>query len=71
MYILLSLSYIIIIPGEVFTSMLADGLSQESEWQQVSLSLQESSQYSGSSQSRTNLDGIHLSSSFQVLQFLQ
>ena len=35
---------------EFFTSALADGLSLEFEWQQVSSSLQESSQYSGHSQ---------------------
>ena len=33
-----------------FTSTLADGLSLESEWQQVSSSLQDCSQYSGRSQ---------------------
>ena len=38
---------IIIIPCEFFTPVLADGLSQEPEWQQVSSSLQDSSQYSG------------------------
>ena len=31
----------------LFTSVLADGFSQESEWQQISSSLQDSSQYSG------------------------
>ena len=34
----------------IFTSVLADGLSLEFEWQQVSSSLQDSSQYSGHSQ---------------------
>ena len=33
-----------------FTSALANGLSLEFEWQQVSSSLQDSSHYSGSSQ---------------------
>ena len=37
-------------PLELFTSALADGFSLESEWQQVSSSLQDSSQYSGRSQ---------------------
>ena len=37
--------YIIIIPGEFFTLVLANGISLKSEWQQVSLSLQDSSQY--------------------------
>ena len=35
---------------EFFTSAVADGLSLEFEWQQVSSSLQNSSQYSGRSQ---------------------
>ena len=34
---------------EIFTSALADDLSQEFEWQQVSSSLQDSSQYYGRS----------------------
>ena len=38
---------IIIYSSEFFTSALADGLSLEIEWQQVSSSLQDSSQYSG------------------------
>ena len=38
---------IIIYLLEVFTSALADGLSLEIEWQQVSSSLQDFSQYSG------------------------
>ena len=41
---------IIIILFEVSTPALADGFSQEFEWQQVSLSLQDSSQYSDRSQ---------------------
>ena len=45
-FILLSL----FTPWEFFTSVLADGFSQEFEWQQVSSSLQDSSQYSGHSQ---------------------
>ena len=36
-------------PLEFFTSVLADGFSLEFEWQQVSSSLQDSSQYSGRS----------------------
>ena len=35
---------------EFFTPALIDGFSLESEWKQVSLSLQDSSQYSGRSQ---------------------
>ena len=41
---------IIIYSLEFFTSALVDGLSLEFEWQQVSPSLQNSSQYSGCSQ---------------------
>ena len=37
-------------PLEFFTSVLANGFSLEFEWQQVSSSLQDSSQYSGRSQ---------------------
>ena len=59
---------IIIYSFEFFTSALADGLSVELEWQQVSSSLQDSSQYSGRSQKCSSLDGIHSSANFQVLQ---
>ena len=45
-----SCSLIIIHSLELFISALADGFSLESEWQQVSSSLQDSSQYSGRSQ---------------------
>ena len=41
---------IIIYSLEFFTSAIADGLSLEFEWQQVSSSLQDTSQYSGRSQ---------------------
>ena len=40
---------IIIHSFELFTSAIADGFSLESEWQHVSSSLQDSSQYSGRS----------------------
>ena len=40
---------IIIIPWEFFTSTLEDGLSLKFEWQHVSLSFQEFSQYSSRS----------------------
>ena len=42
--------FIIIIYSEFFKSALADGLSPEFDWQLVSSSLQDSSQYSGRSQ---------------------
>ena len=41
---------IILLFWEFFTSALADGFSLEIEWQQVSSSLQDSSQYYGRSQ---------------------
>ena len=53
-------------PWKFFTSALADGLSLESEWQQVSSSLQDSSQYSGRSQQYCSLDCLH-SSSYSVI----
>ena len=61
---------IIIVPLEFFTSANVDGLSPEFEWQQVNSSLQDSSQYSSYSQKCCNLDGLHSSSNFQVLQSL-
>ena len=42
--------HIIIYSLAFFTSVLADGLSLEFKWQQVSSSLQDFSQYSGRSQ---------------------
>ena len=57
-------------PWEFFTSALPDGLSLESEWQQVTSSFQDSSQYSGWSQQCYSLDCLHLSYNFQVLQSL-
>ena len=39
--------FIIIYSLQFFTSTLADGLSLEIEWEQVSSGLQDSSQYSG------------------------
>ena len=44
--IIIIIIIIIIYPIEFFTSVLADGFSLEFEWQQVSSSLQQSSQYS-------------------------
>ena len=48
--------------------MLADGFSLEFELQQVSSSLQDSSQYSGRPQHGYHLDSLHPSANFQVLQ---
>ena len=49
---------------------LADGFSLEFEWQQVSSSLQDSSQYSGRPQQCCRLDSLYPSANFQVLQAL-
>ena len=57
-------------PLEFFTSILADGFSLEFEWQQVSSSLQDSSQYSGHPQQCCHLDSLYPSANFQVLQAL-
>ena len=48
--IIIIIIVIIIYSLEFFTTALPDGLSQKFEWQQVSSSLQDSSQYSGCSQ---------------------
>ena len=61
---------IIIIIIEFFTPGLADGFSLEFEWQQVSSSLQDSSQSSGRPQQCCSLDTLHPSANFQVLQAL-
>ena len=50
------------------TSAPANGLQLEFEWQKVSSSLQDSSQYSDRSQKCYRLDGLHTSASFPVLQ---
>ena len=55
---------------EFFTSALADGFSLEFELQQVSSSLQDSSQNSGRFQLCCRLDGLHSYANFQVLQAL-
>ena len=53
---------------EIFTHVLADGLSLESEWQQVSSGFQDSSQYYGWSQKCCNWVSLDLSSNFQLFQ---
>ena len=67
---LLSITYYYHFFIEFFTSSLADGLFLDFEWQLVSSRLQDSSQYSSRSQQCCNLDGLHSSSQFQVLQSL-
>ena len=59
-----------LIPLELFTSVLADGFSLEFGWQEVSSSLQDSSQYSGHPQQCCRLDSFQPSANFQVLQAL-
>ena len=71
LYILTVCIIIILLFWEFFTSALADGFPLESERQQVSTSLGDSSQYSGRSQQYSSLDGLHSSSYFQLLQSLQ
>ena len=51
-----------------FTSATAGGFLLEFEWQQISSSLLDSSQYSGRSQQCYSLDSLHPSRYFQVLQ---
>ena len=62
--------YLLFTPLEFFKSVLADGFSLEFEWQQVSSSLQDSSQYSGRPQQCCRLDSLYPSAKFQVLQAL-
>ena len=52
-------------PGQLANTL--PFISLDSEWQQVSSNLPDSSQYSGHSQQCSMLDGLHLSSYFQVL----
>ena len=68
--VLVSLSSLLLLfySLEFFTSALADSFSLESERQQVSSSLQESSQDSGCSQQCSRLDSLYPSANFQVLQ---
>ena len=54
---------------EFFIPALANGFSMGFEWQQVSSSLQNSSQYSSRSQNCCSLDGLHPSCYFQLRQF--
>ena len=66
--ILFFASIIIITPLEFFTSATSDGFSVEFEWQQVSSSLQDSSQDSGRPQQCCHLDSLYPSANFQVFQ---
>ena len=59
---------IILLFWEFFPPALADGFPLESKWQQFSSSLGDDSQYSGRSQHCYIYNGLHSSSSFQILQ---
>ena len=59
-----------IIPCKFFTPALADDLSLESEWQQVTSGLQDSSQYSSWPKKCWSLGDLCLSSNFQLTQAL-
>ena len=54
---------------EFFITVLASGLSQESEWQQVSSGIQDFPQYSDRSQHFCNVDGLYSSSDLLLFQF--
>ena len=66
--IIIIIIIIIIYSLEFFTLTLAGGLSLEFEWQRVSLSFPDSSQYPGRSQLCCHLDSLYTSANFQVLQ---
>ena len=59
---------IVFTPCEFFTPALADGLSLESEWQQVSPGLQDPSKYSGWAYQCFNLNGVGSSYDFQLFK---
>ena len=54
----------------LFSSSLADGFSLESDWDQITWILLDSSRYSGRSQECSSFDGLHSSSYFQLLHSL-
>ena len=57
----------ILLLSKFFTPASSDSFSLESEWQQVSLSHQYYSLYSGQSQLCSSFDGLHSSSYLRVL----
>ena len=63
---LLLLTIIIITSCKIFKPVLVDGLSLESEWLQVSSSLQEFSQYYGQYQQYWHLDSLGFSFDIQL-----
>ena len=66
--IYLSINIIIFTPWEFFTSALTYGFQLKFEWQQVSSSLQDSSQYFGRSPPCCSLDSLLPSRYFKVFQ---
>ena len=62
--------YIILLFWEFFPPVLVDGFPLESEWQQISSSLQNSTEYSGWSHQCCSLDSLYSCSYFQVPQSL-
>ena len=68
--IIIIIIIIIYTPCEFFMQVLAEGLSVQSEWKQVSLSLQDSTQYSGRSSQCRSLDTLYSSSDSQLFQHL-
>ena len=59
---------IILLLWKLFTPASANDLPLEFEWQQVSSSLQDSSQYSSRSEQCCHLDGLQSTSYFQFFQ---
>ena len=70
LYIIIIIIIIIIIHWEFLRLALADNISLESEYQQVSSSLQDSSQYSGRSYWCSSFESLPSSSYFQVIRSL-
>ena len=68
--IIIIIIIIIFLLLRVFHTSVSWWLFTGFEWQQAFASLQDFSQYSGQSQQCWSLHGLHLSSSFQVLQSL-
>ena len=62
-------NYYYLTPGEFFIPPLVDGLALDFVSQQISLGLQDSSEYSGRSQHCCSLDVFDSSFAFQPFQF--
>ena len=66
--IIIIIIIIILLISEFFTRALADDFSLGFKWQQVSLSIQDSSEYSRQFQQCCSLDGLHSSAYLQVFK---